>query len=102
MYTQNIQPTRNKVSAAVEKKLSYCRPNFIFVLKLIDGKYVIGQASNPSRRIAAINSGHNRAIPKSLQVRAIVGIKRQTETRNLISVAKVFFDRKGIDNVITV
>ena len=77
-------------------------PRFIFVLELITGEIVVGSATNPCKRIAAINSGLNKAVPKSLMVHRIIGIKEQTEERNLVSVYKTFADRRGSNKVIAV
>lgn len=86
----------------VKEKAKSIKSGYVFVLQLHDKSFVIGQASNPCRRISAINSGLNRAIPKALQIKKIVGIKERTKARNLISVVSKFCDRYGIDNVITV
>ena len=76
--------------------------DYIFVIQLIDGTYVIGQANNTAKRIAAINSGYNSAIPKPLQVSRIIGVKQQNEERTLISVVNRFCDKYGEDAVICV
>ncbi|WP_136988967.1 hypothetical protein [Synechococcus sp. UW140] len=78
------------------------RPDFVFVVQLHSGKFVIGQANNPSKRIAAINSGLNPSVKGTLQINNIVGIKEQTEQRSLISVVNMFVNKYGVDNVITV
>ena len=74
----------------------------VFVLKLHDGRYVIGQATNPTKRIACINSGLNRAIPRSLQVNQIVAIREKNNKRSLPSVVKHFCERYGDEKVIAV
>ncbi len=84
--TTNIRTTKNT-------------SGFVFVLKLHDGCYVIGQATNPTKRIACINSGLNRAIPRSLQVNQIVAIREKNDNRSLPSVVKHFCDRYGDDKV---
>lgn len=78
------------------------KPNYIFVLHLIDGRFVVGQSDNPAKRIATINSGMNPAITKSLQVYKIVGVKPQEGERTFASVVKQFCDEYGQDNVIAV
>ena len=76
--------------------------DYLFVLQLHDGRYVIGQANNAGKRIAAINTGYHPDIPKSLQVNRIVGIKEQTGDRTLISVVRKFADAYGDDAVLVV
>ena len=78
------------------------RLNYVFVLQLLDGRFAIGQADKPSIRIAAINSGHNPLIPKSLQVNSIVGIKEQNEKRTYAGVVSTFCERYGTDKVLAV
>jgi predicted GIY-YIG superfamily endonuclease len=78
------------------------QPAFIFVLKQYDGTYVIGQANNASKRIAAINSGMNPAVPEAMTIDKIVGIKEQTDERNLVSVVRYFCKKYGDDKVICV
>ena len=80
----------------------YKQPEFVFVLQLHDGTYVIGQANNCARRIAAINSGIIHGISKPLMVNRIIGIKDITDERNLMTVTKRFCDRYGDHKVITV
>lgn len=75
---------------------------FIFVVQLHDGRIVIGTAENAARRIAAINSGHNPAITKTLQINNIVGIKPITESRTLPGTVKYFCDKYGKERVICV
>ena len=75
---------------------------YVFVLQLHNGQLVIGQASNPCRRIAAINSGMNKAIKESLQINKIIGVKEITSTRNLMNVVKKFCDRCGSERIITI
>ena len=88
--TTNTQVTKNY------------KPNYIFVLHLVDGRFVVGQGNNPSKRIASINSGMNPAITKSLQVYKIVGVKEQCEERTFAGVVKQFCEEYGQDNVIAV
>ena len=78
------------------------RPDFIFVLQTNDGKIVVGQANNASKRIASINSGHNRLIPKPMCIHSIVGVKPQTGERTYAGVVKKMISRYGEDNVIAV
>ena len=87
--------TRRTTSAPVQVK-----QNWIFVVQLNSGIYVVGQATNPSRRICSINSGYNRAVPEPLSIFRVVGIKKQTEERNLMSVTKQLCDRFGSDRVL--
>lgn len=77
-------------------------PSYIYVVQLIDGRFVVGQGENPSRRIASLNSGHNPAVPKTLQVHTIIGVKEQGEDRSYASVVSTFCNRYGQDNVIAV
>lgn len=76
--------------------------SFIFVLQLIDGRYVVGQANNPCKRIAALNSGNHHDLPKALQVYRVVGIKEQGEDRTFIGVVKKMCDKHGTENVLCV
>jgi hypothetical protein len=85
-----------------EVKDAATQDQYIFVLQLHDGRYVIGQAANPCKRIAAINSGHNRAIPKSLQVNRVIGIKPIDEHRNLPGVVNIWADKVGVERVVAV
>ena len=78
------------------------KQEWLFVLQLNTGVYVVGTATNPSRRIAAINTGYNKAIPEPLSVYRVVGVKEQTEERTLISVVKNLCDRFGENRVIAV
>ena len=77
-------------------------PAYVFVIQLIDGRFVIGQAENPSKRIASINSGHNPAVPKTLQVHTIIGVKEQNGERSFASVVSKFCETYGEANVIAV
>ena len=78
------------------------KPRFVFVLQLVDGTIAVGSATNPCRRIAAINSGLNPAVKKSLQVYKIVGIKDMTSDRNEVTVYKKFAAKYGESKVIAV
>ena len=98
---QAISNTTQQQSTAVSTTKTY-KPDFVFVVQLHDGRFVIGQANNPAKRIAAINSGLNPLVKGSLQINNVVGIKEQTEERSLISTINKFVDTYGIDNVITV
>lgn len=77
------------------------QPDFIFVLKLKDGRIAVGQANQPGRRIAAINSGMNKHIKRG-SVLNIVGIKERTSKRSYLGVAEKFIDQFGEDNVATI
>ena len=76
--------------------------SFIFVLQLMDGRYAVGQANNPCKRIAALNSGNHPDIPKALQVYRVVGIKEQNEDRTFCGVVKKMCDKHGTDKVLCV
>jgi len=74
----------------------------IFVLQLHSGQIVVGSASNPCKRIAAINSGLSPEVAKPLQVNRILGIKPMTEDRKPVSVFKHFEEHYGEGNVMFV
>ena len=78
------------------------KPDFVFVIQLHDGRFVIGQGNNPAKRIASINSGLNPAIKGSLQVNRILNIKEQNEHRSFAGVVHQFCERYGEANVIAV
>ena len=78
------------------------KPNYVFVLHLIDGRFVVGQSDKPAKRISSINSGMNPAIPKCLQIFKIVGIKPQEGERTFASVVNQFCNEYGENNVIAV
>ena len=78
------------------------KPDFIFVLQLHSGQIVVGQANNPAKRVASINSGLNPLIKGSLQVNRIIGIKEQKGDRTFASVVSKFCERYGEANVIAV
>jgi len=78
------------------------QPNYIFVLLTHKGEFVVGSANNAARRIAALNSACNQALPEPLSINRIVGVKERTDQRTLISVAKKFIDKYGEDKVIVV
>ena len=94
MQTQLRQPT-TKTNFKVKERS-------IFVVQLHDGRYVIGSATNPCRRITAINSGMNKAVPRTLQVNRIIGIKPMNADRTVVSVFKMFEEKYGEGNVIAV
>ncbi len=94
--------TANQASSMVSAVAPSCQPKFIFVLELMDGRFVIGQANNACKRIAAINSGLNKAIPKALQVRTICGIRPQENTRSFVSVVSGFIHKYGVDRVLAI
>ena len=91
----------NTLTTSATPKTNY-KQEWLFVLQLNSGGYVVGAATNPARRIASINTGYNKAIPEPLSVYRIVGIKPQTEERTLISVVKNLCDRFGEGRVIAV
>ena len=78
------------------------KQRYVFVLQLHNGKFVIGSATNAAKRVAAINSGMNPAITKTLQVNRIIGIRPCNETRSLPSVVAKYCQRFGENNVIAV
>ena len=78
------------------------KQRYIYVCQLHDGRIVIGSATNASKRIAALNSGLNSAVPKSLQVNRIINIKPVTEERTLPGVVASFCERFGENRVICV
>lgn len=94
--------TANQSTTFESNVKTHTKQQHIFVLQLHDGKFVIGQGSNPCKRIAAINSGLNMHIKKSLMVNRIVGIKERTDERTLEGVVYKFCAKYGADNVITV
>ena len=75
---------------------------YVFVLLLHDGRYVIGQATNPTKRIACINSGLNKAVPTALQVNQVIAIRPKNDKRSLPSVVRHFCDRYGDERVVAV
>ena len=78
------------------------KERFVFVVQLHDGRFVIGSATNPCRRITAINSGMNKAVPKTLQVNRIIGIRPMNADRTVISVFRKFEQQFGEGRVIAV
>ena len=74
----------------------------IFVVQLIDGRYVIGSSDNAAKRIARLNSGMCKEIPEKHQIQRIVGIKEQKEGRTLISVTNNFIDKFGQSKVVVI
>ena len=94
-----VSTASNKVNNTAVK--TYTKP-YIFALMLVDGRIVIGQASNVAKRVCAINAGSNRAIPEPLQVYKLLGVREQNEQRTLCSVVKHFCDKYGANKVIAV
>ena len=92
----SAQKNENKAQA------SQLKQRYIYVWQLHDGRIVIGSATNASKRIAALNSGLNSAVPKSLQVNRIINIKPVTEERTLPGVVASFCERFGENRVICV
>ncbi len=93
--------TASKTNVKTTQTINY-KAEWVFVVQLIDGRYVVGTATNPSRRISSLNSGMNKAVPEPLSVYRIVGIKEQTEERTLISVTKKLCDRYGEGRILAV
>ena len=48
---------------------------FIFVVMQHDGNYIVGTATNPALRIAAINSGFNPRIRQRQTIKQVIEIK---------------------------
>ena len=97
--------TSNNVSTQTNEKRSQVtqlKQRYIYVCQLHDGRIVIGSATNASKRIAALNSGLNSAVPKSLQVNRIINIKPVTEERTLPKVVASFCERFGENKIICV
>ena len=78
------------------------KERFVFVCQLHDGRIVVGTATNPCKRLVALNSGLNPAVPKALQINRVVGVKPVNEDRNAITVFKRFEEAYGEGNVIAV
>ena len=89
LSTQSIAPTKTK-------------PQTIFVVLLHDGRFVVGQSHNSPKRIANLNGGMHPAVPKSLCVRRIIGIKEVNEQRTLPSVVAKLCRDFGEDKVICI
>ena len=96
--SNNVTTQSNETKAQVRQ----LKQRYIYVCQLHDGRIVIGSATNASKRIAALNSGLNSAVPKSLQVNRIINIKPVTEERTLPGVVATFCERFGEDKVICV
>ena len=100
--TQTNETTAQVASTRLAPKHPKQKQRYVFVLQLHNGKYVIGSATNAAKRVAAINSGMNPAITKTLQVNRIIGIRPCNETRSLPSVVAKYCERFGENNVIAV
>jgi predicted GIY-YIG superfamily endonuclease len=77
------------MDATTSNEFTYSR-GYIFVVQQYDGTLVIGSAQEPVRRIAAINSGLNPNIKKSLTIKKIWGIKPVSEQRTYRSTVEKF------------
>ncbi len=99
MFATSTQTQQTQTTTYIQKDY---RPDFIFVLQTIEGKIIVGQANNVSKRVASINSGHNRLVPKPMSIHSIVGVKPQTEGRTFAGVVRKMISRYGEDNVIAV
>ena len=75
---------------------------FVWVVQLHDGRFVIGADNKPGKVIANLNTGFYSAVPKSLQVNRIIAIKDQNEQRRLMTVVAKFCSKYGEDNVIVI
>ena len=95
MHTSTIQnPTTQTIVNDSKKE------RFIFVIRLHSGKIAVGSATNPAKRIAAINSGYHPKIKHALQVNEIIGIKSIEEGRTMPGVFHKFEQKYGKGNVI--
>ena len=75
---------------------------YIFVVSLKDERHVVGQAQNPTRTIAALNSGLFPDITEErLQIDSIWGIKELNEERTLESTVEKFSKKFGADKVVS-
>ena len=96
--SNNVFTQSNETKAQVRQ----LKQRYIYVCQLHDGRIVIGSATNASKRIAALNSGLNSAVPKSLQVNRIINIKPVTEERTLPKVVASFCEQFGENRIICV
>ena len=97
----SVEPKTATSEQVTSSSVSY-KQAWVFVLQLTTGEYVVGTASNPSRRISSINSGMNKSIPVPLSVYRVVGVREQTEERTLISVTKQLCERYGSERILVV
>ena len=74
----------------------------IFVVQLHDNRFVVGQSHNSPRRIANLNGGMCSAVPQTLCVKRIVGIKEVNERRTLPGVVAKLCRDFGEENVICI
>lgn len=105
LLSNNVTTSPNETNAqVVSTRLTpkQRRQRYIYVCQLHDGRIVIGSATNASKRIAALNSGLNSAVPKSLQVNRIINIKPVTEERTLPKVVASFCEEFGENRIICV
>ena len=91
-----------KSAPFVQSTVTKTKQNYVFVAQLKSGKYIVGQSTNPSKRLCAINSGLNPSVPQKLMIHRIAGIKEVTEERNFILTFKKLEARLGAGNVIAV
>jgi hypothetical protein len=77
-------------------------PEYVFIVQLHDGRFVIGQGNNPAKRIASINSGYNKLISGCLQVNRIIGVKPINEDRSFVGTVNKFIESYGEDFVIAI
>jgi len=73
---------------------------YVFVVQFLNGKYGVGTSNKPYLTIASINSGKHPLIKDKLTIHRVVGVKEQTEDRNLINTVKRISERAGIKNTI--
>lgn len=76
--------------------------DWIFAVQLLDGRVVLGLADNAAKRIATLNSGLTRAVPKKHQVFKVLGIKKQEDGRNLIGTYNKFLEQLGPEMVVVI
>ena len=102
MLLNLIKQSMLQASTQQQQTKTDLQPDYVFVLLTWTGQLVIGAANNPCRRIAALNSGLNSALPESHSIKRIIGVKERTEERSLISTVKRLIEKVGEDNIIVV
>ena len=94
MHTASVEQQKNIQQQVKER--------FVFVVQLHNGMYVVGSATNPCKRITALNSGHNPAVPKAMQVNRVIGVKPIEDGRNAVTVFKKIEAKYGEGSVIAI
>lgn len=92
----------NQVETTAQQEATNYLAEFIMVLQLHDGRFVISAHDKPYRLCAAINSGMTKEVPQALQVNRVVAVKEQNESRTLISTVRKFVDHYGEDKVLVI